>query len=150
MDIHTDVLRAYKADVEATYEEVKQRLKRIGACPIDRQKTFRRQAALISAATKRAKRELVFLYLLQAKEAGLDITPTVAKHAVGRILQRSVSSAELIQRFGTPERTASEKSTISAKDLVDVEHLSVKGLNRLESGMRMIRAELKHKYWRKW
>lgn len=150
MDITEGVIRVYQDEVQAIYEEIRQQVRFTGAGSQERHKVFQRLAALISAATKRAKRTLVLEYLFQAKGSGLDITITVARHSVGRVLGRNVSRSEVIQKFGSPGRTASDKSEVGADDLACVEKEIVERLNVLQAAMRHVREALRHEYQDKW
>lgn len=150
MDISAGVIQTYQAEVKAIYEEIRPQVKRTEAGSMERNKVFKRLAALISAATKRAKRELVLEYLLLAKKRGLDITITVARHSIGRVLGRNVSRSEVMPKFGSTGRTASDKSTVKAEDLADVEQEIIKRLSELQVGMMQVREALKYEYQGNW
>ncbi|WP_134019326.1 hypothetical protein [Modicisalibacter xianhensis] len=93
-----------------------------------------RLGAAVGAASKRATREAIFTALELARGNGLDITPTVALHVAERVMGRGVSMRAATARFGTPGRTAADKSATSAVDLVELEQQirnELKTLNRL-------------------
>ncbi|MCQ2032246.1 hypothetical protein [Stutzerimonas zhaodongensis] len=80
-----------------------------------------RCGALCSAASKVAKRTLIFEVLLAHKKQGLDITQTFADQSIKRILGRSVSAESTREAFATPGRTAAQRSTLKAEDLEQIE-----------------------------
>ena len=152
MDTLDQIVEAYRADVVAAYRDAAE-FRRLKAITDDDDAIFRgfqRMAALIGAATKRAKRAAVLDQLLQAKARGLDITPTVAAHAFERILGRGVSNRVLLKSFGTEGRTASEKSRVGEAQLADVEAFCVAQLAQLEAALKAVRADIKDEYSDKW
>lgn len=85
--------------------------------------------AACSAATKHLIRSVAVEHLITAKEAGLDITPTVAQNMFKRLLGRGVDCREMLFCFATPGRTAANKSTVTADDMATIEnhiHASLK------------------------
>lgn len=101
-----------------------------------------RLGAQMGAAKKWAKRELVFLTLRRARDdLGLDVTPTVALHVAERVLGRGVSMRAANDNFGQPERTASNKSFLTAHHLADLEATLSANLDALTKLLDKIRAE---------
>lgn len=150
MDIYRQVIGSYQTEVKAIYEEILAHVNTTAVGSMQRYRAFQRLAALTSAATKRAKRELIFGHLLQAKAGGLDITPTVARHSIVRVLKRSVSMAALMRTFGSPGRTATDKSTVQAEELADLERLIIERLSQLEVAMVKVREAFKREYEGLW
>lgn len=67
--------------------------------------------ALISAATKRYKRQIALDYLRTIKvDRDLDVTPTLAYRLIIGWLGRGVSKQMLLDMFGEKGRTAANKS----------------------------------------
>lgn len=89
--------------------------------------------AAIGAAKKWAKRELVFFTLRRARDdAGLDVTPTAAYHVAERVLGRGISMRAANDQFGQPERTAADKTYLTAHHLADIEATLRTNLDALE------------------
>ncbi|MFZ5935598.1 hypothetical protein BGP84_18735 [Pseudomonas putida] len=80
-----------------------------------------RCGAECGAAHKRAKRGLVIAALEREKEAGMDITPTVAGHVFERLIGRGMDDRAASAHFATPGRTAANKSTLTAEDFAELE-----------------------------
>lgn len=75
-----------------------------------------RRRALYAAAGKRARRALIFQYLERKRAQGTDMTTTVVLHWVKKIMGRGVDSRAVMQMFGTPGRTAADKSGVNPDD----------------------------------
>ncbi|WP_167884683.1 hypothetical protein [Cupriavidus oxalaticus] len=78
----------------------------------------RRCGAMVSAAVKRAKRRQIVVRLAGCT---LDITPTVALRCAQRLLGRGIARRAARAAFGTPGRTASDKSAVTAVHLAALE-----------------------------
>lgn len=122
------LLTAYSMSVEDAYDALAKgvfALREAGLSSYDFGKELKRISgscgAACSAATKRLFRAVVLDALEQAKASGLDITPTVAYHVAERILGRGVDQRATLAAFATPGRTATDKSTVEAADLVEIE-----------------------------
>lgn len=92
-----------------------------------------------STAAKLCKRSLVLETLLNAKQEGLDITPTVAGHVFERLIGRSVDNRATLLAFAQPGRTAADKSVITVEDLALLELALTDELQALVSEMAIIR-----------
>jgi hypothetical protein len=69
------------------------------------------KAAALSAAVKNLKRDLTFLVIDRIAESHqIDMTTTVGGHITKLLLGRSVALTTLIERYGTPGRSAADKS----------------------------------------
>lgn len=99
-----------------------------------------------STAAKLCKRSLVLEALLNAKEQGLDITPTVASHVFERLIGRSVDNRATLAAFAQPGRTAADKSVITAEDLAQLELALANELQALVSEMAAIRGRHHERY----
>jgi hypothetical protein len=123
------ILQVYKAHVTAAYKELALKINSLKKSDLDKMafdKAVRAAAgrcgALCSAAIKRASRDhLVALLLIEHKRKDLDITPTVAQHVCDRVLGRGVDNRKTLEAFATAGRTAADKSTLGASDLVEIE-----------------------------
>jgi hypothetical protein len=93
----------------------------------------------------RAKREYLMIELLERKEM-YDITPTVAKKILHRILGRKVDFSFLIKKLGTSGRTASKKSKISDDDIENVKNDLLPGYSEFVQEMKMIKVNIQKKY----
>lgn len=157
----TDIVRRYDTALDRAYEQYCAAMQSAGRdedgvmdilAMIDGRLLHEVQAAsgrlgaTITAAGKRAKRELVFAALYQAQHEGADITPTVALHVAERVLGRGISMRAATKAFGTPGRTAADKSGIRADDLCGLEeqarHRAVALTERL--------AEIRQRYRERW
>ncbi|TDX23713.1 hypothetical protein DFO67_12430 [Modicisalibacter xianhensis] len=107
-----------------------------GSMLLDIKRAVGRLGAAVAAASKRAKRELIFSALEDAKERGHDISPTVALHAAQRLLGRGVSMRSATARFGIPRRTAADKSPTTATDLTALEARLQARLDQLDMHMQ--------------
>lgn len=96
------------------------------------------KGALITALNKAAKREYV-CDLIRYDMEKLDVTPTAAMQLIKRVLGRGVSNKFLLEKFGDPERTASNKSEIFDKDLSDYE-------KKIKSEMKILQEQMKIVY----
>ncbi len=67
-------------------------------------------AAAVSAAVKRAKRSFVFKRLEALQSDGADLTITNVEHIAREILGRGFDNRAVAEVFGTPGRTAADKS----------------------------------------
>lgn len=122
------LLKEYKADVSAAYNELSLSINELRDKNLEKMlfdKAVKRIAARCgahcSAAIKRTHRGLVVGLLLEQKNKGLDVTPTVAQHVCDRILGRGVDTRSTLETFATPGRTAADKSALTAADLVAIE-----------------------------
>lgn len=98
--------------------------------------------AAVGAAKKWAKRELVFFTLRRARDdLRLDVTPTAAYHVAERVLGRGVSMRAANDQFGQPERTAADKTFLTARHLADIEATLSANLAALELLLDKTRGE---------
>lgn len=74
------------------------------------------RGAYISALTKNYRRAFL-AGKMRDLMGSKDITTTAAMHIFKSIMGRGVSNRFLIKTFGTPKRTAADKSTIFEEDL---------------------------------
>jgi hypothetical protein len=118
-------LTAYDKDVAVAYGELIQTVLRLRSGPLDKDMRYAAMrvatglcGGACGAAAKRLKRAVVLEALLEAKEGGLDITPTVAMRIFVRLIGRGVDNRATLQCFATPGRTAADKSALKADDLV--------------------------------
>lgn len=103
-------------------------------------KTARAKAAqLIGAASKRALRRYVVEGLDGAKAEGQDVTPAIAQHVCHAIVGRGVQREFLGQRYGTPGRTAADKSKLTLGELQELLDGLENGLDELKAAMQAIR-----------
>ncbi|WP_223556871.1 hypothetical protein [Pseudomonas sp. BF-R-01] len=92
-----------------------------------------------STAAKLCKRSLVLEALLNAKQEGLDITPTVAGHVFERLIGRSVDNRATLLAFAQAGRTAADKSAVTVEDLAQLEFALTDELQALGNEMAVIR-----------
>lgn len=85
------------------------------------QQAAARCGANVGAAVKREKRTWLLAALLNARSAGLDVTPAVVKGAAQRVLGRRLDERFVAKLFATPGRTAASKSDVQPADLVLIE-----------------------------
>lgn len=108
--------------------------------PTSPDKTARAKAAqLIGAASKRALRRYVVEGLDGAKAEGQDVTPAIAQHVCHQIVGRGVKREFLSSRFGTPGRTAADKSKLTLNQLQELLDWLEEGLDELKAAMKAIR-----------
>ncbi|QKZ07845.1 hypothetical protein [Pseudomonas eucalypticola] len=116
------LLALYESDISKAYDDLlKAFLDYLADGVGDLRSMAGRCGAQCSAAHKRCKRGLVFAALASAQAEGLDITPTVAEHLCSRLLGRGVDFRAALSSFGTPGRTAANKSATGAADLATLE-----------------------------
>lgn len=99
-----------------------------------------RLGARCGASVKRAKRQLLQLALQTAQHQGLDITPWIANRCAERLLHRGISMRWANEHFGTPGRTAKDKSSTSPADLEQLESLVRRDLAELMQQILRIKA----------
>jgi hypothetical protein len=98
----------------------------------------------MGALSKSTKRRLICDKLISANhERGMDITPTVARNASKRLLGRGLDELYLNKAFGTPGRTAENKSTVTAADLEQLEASIRRDLDCMVEKMADFRRKLK-------
>lgn len=104
--------------------------------------------AEIGAASKRARREVLFNALQMAQRDGADVTPTVAFRAAERVLERGISMRTANFVFGEPGRTAARKSDLTASALEDLEATAIADMETLNPRLADIRQQ--HRWtWRR-
>lgn len=91
------------------------------------------------AAAKRFKRAIVIDALEVERTKGRDITPSVARHFFEKLIGRGVDDRALIRIFGTPGRTAADKTNLKAEDLADIEAQLLADLKAAQVAMTAIR-----------
>lgn len=98
--------------------------------------------ASISAASKRAKRQIVFNALLEQRDDyGVDIPPSVVHH-VGRVLLGHGFDEKVAMRvFAQKGRTAADKTDTTVQDLLPVIERIQYELVHFEVAMQGVRAE---------
>ncbi|BDM64312.1 hypothetical protein NFHSH190041_17640 [Shewanella sp. NFH-SH190041] len=97
--------------------------------------------AKVSASVKREKRRCVFEALQQAKQQQMDLTPTIVQHMAVRLIGRHFDNKQVIVTFGTPGRTAADKSKLSPRDTIVLEASIKSQLRDLE----MVAEQMKDK-----
>lgn len=141
------LLDTYDSEIEAAYVDLLESFLAYLEHGVGDPKSMAgRCGAQIGAAHKRCKRGLVFAALTTAQAAGLDITPTVAEHLCARLIGRGVDLRAALQAFGTPGRTAAEKSKVGPADLADFEGQLTPQIHSLTSDMKAIRERYRDAY----
>ena len=142
------ILQGYKTHVTAAYKELALQINNLKKKDLDKMafdKAVRAAAgrcgALCSAAIKRASRDHLIALLLEHKGKGLDITPTVAQHVCDRVLGRGVDTRKTLEAFATPGRTAADKSTLGAADLVEIEQALGAQVGTIRDAAQVIKSE---------
>lgn len=125
--------------------------------------------AYAAAKSKEAKRHFVLGVLTEARESGLrhlkqaignnlpalnheitavglDITPTLANNFAKEVLGRGFDRAVLSTAFGTPGRTAANKTNVTTADMDDLKKVCHKGLTALETRVSELRAHYRVLY----
>lgn len=125
--------------------------------------------AYAAAKSKEAKRHFVLGVLTEARESGLrhlkqaignnlpalnheitavglDITPTLANNFAKEVLGRGFDRAVLNTAFGTPGRTAANKTNVTTADMDDLKKVCHKGLTALETRVSELRAHYRVLY----
>lgn len=101
----------------------------------------------VAALSKSTKRRLICDKLISAKrDFAMDITPAVARNASKRLLGRGLEGPYLNKLFGTPGRTAEDKSTVTAGDLEQLESSIRRDLDRMIEKMADVRRKLKQEF----
>lgn len=145
----SDILSSYISDIDAAYSDLESSLKELkklmpGMSPDDVRSQVAtlagRCGAFCAAASKVAKKTLIFDVLLEQKAKGLDITQTYADQSVKRVLGRSVSAKDTNRSFATPGRKASDRSKLKAEDLTEIEADIDEKLYGLIESMDVIRS----------
>lgn len=97
---------------------------------------------MISAASKRAKRQVVFNALLEQKnDYGVDIPPSVVHH-VGRVLLgRGFDEKVAMRVFADKGRTAADKTETTVNDLLPVIDRIAHELRHFETAMQQVRTD---------
>lgn len=148
-----DTLHTFSEDLASIYYMVGQRyLETLQAAgktddPLDgdTKKTLQRLPfqlwALISAASKRAKRQIVFDALLEEKARGVDIPPSVVHHVGRVVLGRGFDEKIVMHLFAEKGRTAANKTETVVSDLLNVIEYIQRELEAMETAMQTVRAE---------
>jgi len=131
---HDKIIATFRASVRTAYKRLYSDYRAIGRdtsggpCLPSVEETDRlirraigRCGAAVGAAVKVAKRALIVDALASAKSGGMDITPTIANNISSRLLDRKVDTRALAQMFGTPGRTAADKSTVRPEHTAELE-----------------------------
>ncbi len=100
-----------------------------------------RCGAACGAAVKRAKRELVFEYLVQLKASGEDLTYHTVQNFAVRLLGRKFQGKAVLLKFATPGRTASNKASINTEVFAEAERVLHGQLKELNNGMELAKIE---------
>lgn len=96
------------ASWQNTPKAVRQRERQIAAARCGQQ---------VGACGKATRRDHVIAGLLAERAEGVDITPTVARHVMEKILGKGGDWRVLLQTFAESERTAARKSDACIEDL---------------------------------
>lgn len=140
------LLQIYEEEIEAAYAELLDAFMNMLTLGVgDPRSMAGRCGARVAAAHKRCKRGLVFSELVIARDAGLDITPTVAEHVCER-LGRGVDFRKALTFFGTPGRTAAQKSGVVQEDMASIEAQLSPQVSLLIYEMTVIRERHKEEY----
>ena len=110
-----------------------------GGMRTDIQSAAGRLGARLGAAGKRASREVMFESLKNARDNGMDVTPTVVLRVSARIIGRGVSAREANKVFGQPGRTAASKSTVNQTDLMGLESQIKQEIMQLKGVLSTVR-----------
>lgn len=141
------LLQIYEEEIEAAYAELLEAFMNHLTFGIgDPRSMAGRCGARVAAAHKRCKRGLVFSELVTARDAGLDITPTVAEHVFERLIGRGVDFRKALTFFGTPGRTAANKSGVVREDTANIEAKLYPQVSALIYEMSVIRERCKEEY----
>lgn len=141
------LLQIYEEEIEAAYAELLEAFMNHLTFGIgDTRSMAGRCGARVAAAHKRCKRGLVFSELVTARDAGLDITPIVAEHVCERLIGRGVDFRNALIFFGTPGRTAAEKSSVVREDMASIEAKLSPQVSLLIQEMSVIRERCKEDY----
>lgn len=144
------LVHAYETDVKEAYAELLDSfLKYIQTGEGKPQTMAGKCGAKVAAAHKRCKRGLVFSALSTAVEGGMDITPTVAENVFGRLIGRGVDFRAALSSFGTPGRTATNKSSVRAAHLAEFESSLLPEIDALILDMKVIRERYRDDYGEK-
>lgn len=95
------------------------------------------RGALITALNKATKREFI-INVIKNDMNDLDVTTTAATQIIKRIMGRGVSNKYLLEEFGTPKRTASNKSEIFTMDLKNYEDKIRKEYLQFQSELKKV------------
>lgn len=144
------VLAFYETQLERLYEQARDDMRKTAAGALERYWFIRRLGAATAALGKRARRMLILAYLVDARDSGLDITPTVALRFAQHVIGRGLMRTELNKVFGTPGRTASDKSSVTQEELAGLEEWVKADMARLVAGMDQARNKLKRKFSGDW
>ena len=98
--------------------------------------------AYVTALNKATKREYI-CDLISEDMQTLDVTPIAAMQLIQRVLGRGVSNKFLLEKFGTPERTAADKSDIFGLDLAEYEKEINAKMKVLDERMKVINEQLR-------
>lgn len=134
----SEILGRYKKDVENIYSSQVEQLKIAIAEDSDKNRVLKILNARLSGAGRRARVDLM-VFCLSDLKAKLDITITVAAHSIFRTMGRKIKNETLIHAFGSPGRTAAEKSTVTAEDLALAEQQMKNALVLLVDSMTTMR-----------
>ncbi|MGE8051301.1 hypothetical protein ACQKPT_23750 [Pseudomonas monteilii] len=141
------LLQIYEEEIEAAYAELLDAFMDLLTLGVgDPRSMAGRCGARVAAAHKRCKRGLVFSELVIARDAGLDITPTVAEHVCERLIGRGVDFRKALTFFGTPGRTAAQKSGVVREDMASIEAQLAPQVSLLIYEMSVIRERHKEEY----
>lgn len=150
---NTVIVKSYIAATEKAYIEYAEKLQHAGriygqlhiaamangGMTTDIQSAAGRLGARLGAAGKRAAREIIFESLKNARDNGMDVTPTVVLRVSERIIGRGVSAREANKVFGQPGRTAANKSPINQADLVGLESQIKQEITELKEVLSTVR-----------
>lgn len=95
------------------------------------------RGAYITALNKATKREFI-VEVIKNDMNDLDVTTTAATQIIKRIMGRGVSNKYLLERFGTQDRTASNKSEIFTMDLKNYEDKIRKEYLKFQSELKIV------------
>ncbi|WP_409280222.1 hypothetical protein [Pseudomonas sp. KCJK8751] len=142
------LLQLYESDVRSAYADRLDGYKRYLET---REGSLRAMAshcgAELGAAHKRCKRDLVFSCLLAERlNTGLDITPTLAENLCAKLIGRGVDLRIALEMFGTPGRTAANKSKVTQETLDELEAALEPMVQSLVLAMQEIRIRYRDDY----
>lgn len=135
MDISTRVRKKAYAQAQKGFYRI------VGRC-----------GAMIGAAKKHGQRDILITLFKQAVERqSLDVTPAVANAAAKEVFGRGVDKATLNATFGTPGRTASDKSRVYADPEQQAAYMAqLTQLQLLHESFNHYSVEIREKNIREW
>ena len=96
---------------------------------------------LMSAATRRAKREVVFQALLKEKAQGVDIPPSVVHHVARAVLGHGFDEKAVMHRFAEKDRTAADKTATTLDDLTETIDRLNQIIHTVDAHIQAVRVE---------